>query len=140
MKKPNRYEHDTLPNLEKELDRITQRASQIIDAINQGTYLNYDFCDDCGGAGWTFKNGFDCQTKKCGKCNGMDLNNVPPAPHSPVMVLMKYNRNAPNRTRLPYGRYLVVRKDGKRHLETYNGTGWAYNDNVITHYYTPKVD
>lgn len=37
------------------------------------------------------------------------------------------------------GRYIVHRKDGKIHqeeysLETYNGSGWAYNYKVITHY------
>lgn len=40
---------------------------------------------------------------------------------------------------LPYGKYLVVRKDGKIHFEVYNGTGWAYNDNSITHFYLPAV-
>jgi hypothetical protein len=29
------------------------------------------------------------------------------------------------------GKYLVCRKDGKIHWETWNGSGWAYNDNVI---------
>ena len=138
--KKHRFEHNSIDNLERVLDRIIQRASQIVDAINQGTYLYFDFCGNCGGAGWTFKNGLDCQTKTCTKCKRLDMDSIEPAPHSPVMILMKYNRNPPNRTKLPYGRYLVVRKDGKRHLETYNGTGWAYNDNAITHYYTPKVD
>lgn len=41
---------------------------------------------------------------------------------------------------IPYGRYLVVRKDGKRHLETFNGTGWAYNNNSIVAFYLPKID
>lgn len=31
-------------------------------------------------------------------------------------------------------RYMVYRKDGKMHWETFNGTGWAYNEKVITHY------
>lgn len=30
-----------------------------------------------------------------------------------------------------YGRYFVCRKDGKIHMETWNGTGWAYNHNEI---------
>jgi hypothetical protein len=38
-----------------------------------------------------------------------------------------------------YGKYLVVRKDGKIHFEVWNGTGWAYNQNSITHFYLPKV-
>lgn len=33
-----------------------------------------------------------------------------------------------------YGKYYVHRKDGKMHDETWNGTGWAYNGNVITHF------
>jgi hypothetical protein len=33
-----------------------------------------------------------------------------------------------------YGQYIIHRKDGKVHLETWNGSGWAYNENVITHY------
>lgn len=42
-----------------------------------------------------------------------------------------------------YGKYLVHRKDGKIHLETWNGSQWAYNDNVITHWAKlegPKVE
>jgi hypothetical protein len=26
-----------------------------------------------------------------------------------------------------YGKYLICRKDGKIHWETWNGSGWAYN-------------
>lgn len=33
-----------------------------------------------------------------------------------------------------YGDYWVCRKDGKTHKETWNNTGWAYNDKVITHW------
>lgn len=40
---------------------------------------------------------------------------------------------------LDYGKYMVVRSDGKIHMEVYNGTGFAYNDKVITHYYLPKI-
>lgn len=32
------------------------------------------------------------------------------------------------------GKYFIHRKDGKVHWETWNGSGWAYNGNVITHY------
>lgn len=35
---------------------------------------------------------------------------------------------------LNVGKYLVQRKDGKIHFEKYNGTGFAYNNNVVTHY------
>lgn len=30
-----------------------------------------------------------------------------------------------------YGKYLVCRKDGKIHWETWNGSGWAYNHDEI---------
>lgn len=33
-----------------------------------------------------------------------------------------------------YGKYFVCRKDGKVHWETWNGSGWAYNENAITHW------
>lgn len=34
-----------------------------------------------------------------------------------------------------YGRYLVYRKGcDKIHFETWNNTGWAYNNNTITHW------
>lgn len=35
---------------------------------------------------------------------------------------------------LTVGKKLVQRKDGKIHLEMYNGTGFAYNNNVIVAY------
>lgn len=41
---------------------------------------------------------------------------------------------------LQYGKYLVVRKDGKVHIETWNGTGWAYNNDSIVAYYLPKIN
>ena len=41
--------------------------------------------------------------------------------------------------KLETGQYLVVRKDGKTHLEMYNGTGFAYNDKVIAYFYTPRI-
>ena len=34
-----------------------------------------------------------------------------------------------------YGSYIVCRKDGKMHFETYNGTGWAYNHKAIIAYF-----
>jgi len=41
-----------------------------------------------------------------------------------------------------YGRYWVYRKADKQHYEIWNGNGWAYNNNDITHYMllpkTPK--
>jgi hypothetical protein len=35
-----------------------------------------------------------------------------------------------------YGKYLIERKDGKHHWETWNGSGWAYNHNEIRFYAT----
>ena len=35
-----------------------------------------------------------------------------------------------------YGKYLIERKDGKHHWETWNGNGWAYNHNEIRFYAT----
>jgi hypothetical protein len=32
------------------------------------------------------------------------------------------------------GQYLIQRKDGKTHWERWNGTGWAYNGNVIVYW------
>lgn len=40
---------------------------------------------------------------------------------------------------IPYGKYIVIRKDGKIHFEVYNGIGWAYNEKSITHFYLPAV-
>lgn len=40
-------------------------------------------------------------------------------------------RNFPDEKPDKYGKYLIVRKDGKVHWETWNNTGWAYNHNVI---------
>ena len=33
-----------------------------------------------------------------------------------------------------YGKYLIIRKDGKIHWETWNGSGWAYNHNEIRYW------
>ena len=33
-----------------------------------------------------------------------------------------------------YGNYFVHRKDGKVHWEIWNGSGWAYNEKVITYW------
>ena len=33
-----------------------------------------------------------------------------------------------------YGKYLICRKDGKIHWETWNGSGWAYNHNEIRYW------
>lgn len=58
----------------------------------------------------------------------------------PILTPIKYENTSEHKTNIEYGRYLVVRKDGKKHLETFNGTGWAYNNNSIVAYYLPKID
>lgn len=57
-------------------------------------------------------------------------------PTPPTYVAQPYKPNMDLET----GRYLVVRKDGKTHKEMYNGTGFAYSNNNITHFYLPKID
>ena len=57
----------------------------------------------------------------------------------PILTPVEYNNTPQERSSIEYGRYLVVRKDGKIHLEVFNGTGWAYNNNVIVAYYLPKI-
>jgi hypothetical protein len=58
----------------------------------------------------------------------------------PTLKPIEYTGNPDQKATIEYGRYLVVRKDGKKHLETFNGTGWAYNDNSIVAFYTPKIN
>lgn len=55
----------------------------------------------------------------------------------PILLAYPYYRR--NKPVLEYGRYLIVRNNGKTHLETWNGTGWAYNDTAIEFYYLPKI-
>lgn len=47
---------------------------------------------------------------------------------------IKFDPNNPETHPKQYDKYFVHRKDGKVHWETWNGSGWAYNGNVITHY------
>ena len=42
--------------------------------------------------------------------------------------------NEESHPKKPGIKYLIHRKDGKVHWETWNGTNWAYNGAVITHY------
>jgi len=55
------------------------------------------------------------------------------------MKPIEYFNTVEQRKLIEYGRYLVMRKDGKMHLETFNGTGWAYNNNSIIYFYVPKI-
>ena len=54
-------------------------------------------------------------------------------------LITQFNIQEYTGQKIPYGKYIVVRKDGKIHFEIYNGTGWAYNNNSITHFYLPAV-
>ena len=49
---------------------------------------------------------------------------------------MSYPENRPP----CYGKYLIERKDGKIHWETYNGTGFAYNNTVIVKWMRIKIE
>jgi hypothetical protein len=49
-----------------------------------------------------------------------------------------FDWNKPETRPTKYGKYFVRRKDGKIHWETWNGSGWAYNGNVITHWMEVK--
>jgi hypothetical protein len=57
----------------------------------------------------------------------------------PNLSPQEYTNTIEQRKSIEYGRYLVVRKDGKTHLETFNGSGWAYNHNEIRWFYLPKI-
>jgi hypothetical protein len=43
---------------------------------------------------------------------------------------LPYPDNKPDK----YGKYFICRKDGKVHWETWNGTGFAYNNNEIRYF------
>lgn len=48
---------------------------------------------------------------------------------------IKYNWNDIESRPKQYGRYEVYRKGcDKQHYETWNGSGWAYNNNTITYF------
>jgi hypothetical protein len=51
-----------------------------------------------------------------------------------VSAWVPYDCNKPETRPQKYGKYFVCRRDGKVHWETWNGSGWAYNENVITHW------
>jgi hypothetical protein len=60
--------------------------------------------------------------------------------HSVLPTYEPQNYDNTNKPKLEYGTYLVVRKDGKKHFETWNSIQWAYNDNAIVAYYLPKIN
>jgi hypothetical protein len=52
-----------------------------------------------------------------------------------VGTWFKYEKGNPASYPPAYGTYLVYRaKCGKWHKEVWNGSGWAYNNNDITHF------
>lgn len=57
----------------------------------------------------------------------------------PILTPVMYENTPEHKNTIEYGRYLVVRKDGKKHLEVFNNTGWVYNNNSIVAYYLPKI-
>lgn len=50
---------------------------------------------------------------------------------SQAMCWVEFDRNKPKTHPTEYGKYLICRKDGKIHWETWNGSGWAYNHKEI---------
>lgn len=52
----------------------------------------------------------------------------------PAYTWTDYDFNNADSRPNEYGKYFVHRKDGKVHWETWNGSGWAYNGDVITHF------
>lgn len=52
-----------------------------------------------------------------------------------IMITIPYDwKPFPENRPTKYGKYFVIRDDGKIHWETWNGSGWAYNGTVITHF------
>jgi hypothetical protein len=58
----------------------------------------------------------------------------------PILTPIKYLDTPEQKQYISSGRYLIVRKDGNTHTETFNGTGWAYNNKVIEYFYIPKIN
>ena len=57
-----------------------------------------------------------------------------------TLIPVEYIGTPEQKKTIDYGKYLVVRKDGKTHLETFNGTGWAYNHNSIKYFYLTIIN
>lgn len=47
---------------------------------------------------------------------------------------VKFDFNSQANRPQEYGKYLICRKDGKIHWETWNGSGWAYNHKEIRYW------
>jgi hypothetical protein len=50
---------------------------------------------------------------------------------SALSCWVKFDLSKPETCPPKYDKYLICRKDGKIHWETWNGNGWAYNGDVI---------
>jgi hypothetical protein len=58
----------------------------------------------------------------------------------PIVLVCNQYKNTPEEIKkIESGKYLVIKKDGKKYIETFNGTGWAYNNNEISYFYKPKL-
>jgi hypothetical protein len=57
-----------------------------------------------------------------------------------IQTVDEFKLHEYNNQKLEYGKYIVVRKDGKKHIEIYNNTGWAYNNDSIKYFYLPKFE
>ena len=57
----------------------------------------------------------------------------------PIMIPVNFIDTPEHKKTIEYGRYLVVRKDGKKHMEVWNNVCWAYNHNSIVAYYLPPI-
>ena len=55
-------------------------------------------------------------------------------PQTAAAYWIKFNFDDVSTRPTSYGKHLVCRKDGKIHWEAWNGSGWAYNHNSITHW------
>jgi len=57
---------------------------------------------------------------------------------SNVSYWVAFDWDKPETRPKKYGKYLICRKDGKIHWETWNGSGWAYNHNEIRYWMEVK--
>ena len=58
----------------------------------------------------------------------------PPLRQTAVSCWVAFDWNKIETHPTAYGKYLICRKYGKIHWETWNGSGWAYNHNEIRYW------
>ena len=58
----------------------------------------------------------------------------------PIFYPIEHRRTPAQKSHMESGRYMVIRKDGKIHFESFNGSGFAYNDKDIQYFYIPKIN